>query len=56
MPIANSPILQDKTAYGKGPADETEKNMYAVGLGEAMGEPDAAAEKDDPAVRPRGRR
>jgi len=39
-------ILQDKTAYGKGLADETKKNMNAAGLKEVMYEAYTAGEKD----------
>ena len=39
-------ILHDKTAYGKGLADETKKNMNAAGLQEAMYEAYTANEKD----------
>ncbi|MDJ0948719.1 MAG: branched-chain amino acid ABC transporter substrate-binding protein [Alphaproteobacteria bacterium] len=39
-------ILHDKTAYGKGLADETRKNMNAAGLKEAMYEAYTAGEKD----------
>ncbi len=39
-------ILHDKTAYGKGLADETKKNMNAAGLKEAMYEAYTAGEKD----------
>ena len=39
-------ILHDKTAYGKGLADETKKNMNAAGLEEAMYEAYTAGEKD----------
>jgi branched-chain amino acid transport system substrate-binding protein len=39
-------ILHDKTAYGKGLADETRKNMRAAGLKEAMYEAYTAGEKD----------
>ncbi|MDJ0942855.1 MAG: branched-chain amino acid ABC transporter substrate-binding protein [Kiloniellales bacterium] len=39
-------ILHDKTAYGKGLADETKKNMNAAGLQEAMYEAYTAGEKD----------
>ena len=39
-------ILHDKTAYGKGLADKTKKNMNAAGLQEAMYEAYTANEKD----------
>ena len=39
-------ILHDKTAYGKGLADETQKAMNAAGLKEVMYEPYTAGEKD----------
>ena len=39
-------ILHDKTAYGKGLADETKKNMNAAGLTETMYEAYTAGEKD----------
>lgn len=39
-------ILHDKTAYGKGLADETKKNLNASGLTEAMYEAYTAGEKD----------
>jgi len=39
-------ILHDKTAYGKGLADETKKNMNHAGLQEAMYEAYTAGEKD----------
>ena len=39
-------ILHDKTAYGKGLADETKKNMNAAGVEEAMYEAYTAGEKD----------
>ena len=39
-------ILHDKTAYGKGLADETKKNMNAAGLTEALYEAYTAGEKD----------
>jgi len=39
-------ILHDKTAYGKGIADETKKNMNAAGLQEVMYEAYSAGEKD----------
>ena len=39
-------ILHDKTAYGKGLADETLKNMNKAGLKEAMYEAYTAGEKD----------
>lgn len=39
-------ILHDKTAYGKGLADETQKSMNAAGLKEVMYEPFTAGEKD----------
>lgn len=39
-------ILHDKTAYGKGLADETKKNMNEAGLTEAMYEAYTAGEKD----------
>jgi branched-chain amino acid transport system substrate-binding protein len=39
-------ILHDKTAYGKGLADETKKNMNAAGLQETMYEAYTAGEKD----------
>ena len=42
----NVAILHDKTAYGKGLADETKKNMNAAGLQEAMYEAYTAGEKD----------
>jgi branched-chain amino acid transport system substrate-binding protein len=42
----NVAILHDKTAYGKGIADETKKNMNASGLKEVMYEAYSAGEKD----------
>jgi branched-chain amino acid transport system substrate-binding protein len=42
----NVAILHDKTAYGKGLADETKKNMNAAGLQEVMYEAYTAGEKD----------
>ncbi len=39
-------IIHDKTAYGKGLADETQKAMNAAGLKEVMYEPYTAGEKD----------
>jgi len=42
----NVAILHDKTAYGKGIADETKKNMNAAGLQEVMYEAYSAGEKD----------
>jgi branched-chain amino acid transport system substrate-binding protein len=39
-------IIHDKTAYGKGLADETKKAMNAAGLQEAMYEAYTAGEKD----------
>ncbi|MEZ5774453.1 MAG: branched-chain amino acid ABC transporter substrate-binding protein [Hyphomicrobiaceae bacterium] len=39
-------IIHDKTAYGKGLADETKKAMNAAGLEEAMYEAYTAGEKD----------
>ncbi len=39
-------ILHDKTAYGKGLADETKKNLNAAGVQEAMYEAYTAGEKD----------
>jgi branched-chain amino acid transport system substrate-binding protein len=42
----NVAILHDKTAYGKGIADETKKNMNANGLKEVMYEAYTAGEKD----------
>ncbi len=42
----NVAILHDKTAYGKGLADETRKNMNAAGLKEVMYEAYTAGEKD----------
>ncbi len=39
-------ILHDKTAYGKGLADETKKNLNAAGVKEAMYEAYTAGEKD----------
>jgi len=39
-------ILHDKTAYGKGLADETKKNLNAAGVTEAMYEAYTAGEKD----------
>jgi branched-chain amino acid transport system substrate-binding protein len=39
-------ILHDKTAYGKGLADETKKNLNASGVQEAMYEAYTAGEKD----------
>jgi branched-chain amino acid transport system substrate-binding protein len=39
-------IIHDKTAYGKGLADETQKSMNAAGLKEVMYEPFTAGEKD----------
>ncbi|MFZ4807215.1 MAG: branched-chain amino acid ABC transporter substrate-binding protein [Hyphomicrobiaceae bacterium] len=43
-------ILHDKSAYGKGLADETKKAMNAAGLKEAMYEAYTAGEKDYSAV------
>src|SRR3546814_5149114 len=42
----NVAILHDKTAYGKGIADETKKNMNGAGLQEVMYEAYSAGEKD----------
>src|SRR3546814_4230798 len=42
----NVAILQDKTAYGKGIAEETKKNMNAAGLQEVMYEAYSAGEED----------
>ena len=39
-------ILNDKSTYGKGVADETKKNMNAAGLQEAMNESYTPGEKD----------
>ncbi|ROR32851.1 branched-chain amino acid ABC transporter substrate-binding protein [Inmirania thermothiophila] len=39
-------ILHDKTAYGKGLADETRKQLHKRGIREAMYEPYTAGEKD----------
>jgi branched-chain amino acid transport system substrate-binding protein len=39
-------IIDDKTAYGKGLADETRKNLNAAGVKEAMDESYTAGEKD----------
>jgi len=39
-------IIQDKTAYGKGLADETKKSLNAAGMKEAMYEAYTAGEKD----------
>lgn len=39
-------ILNDKSAYGKGLADETKKSLNAAGLTEAMNESYTAGEKD----------
>ena len=39
-------VIHDKTAYGKGLADETKKNMNASGLKETMYEAYTAGEKD----------
>jgi branched-chain amino acid transport system substrate-binding protein len=39
-------ILHDKTAYGKGLADETQKSLHAAGAKEAMYEAYTAGEKD----------
>lgn len=39
-------IIHDKTAYGKGLADETQKAMNAAGLKEVLYEPYTAGEKD----------
>src|SRR3546814_5209945 len=44
--LKNVAILHDKTAYGKGIADETKKNMNAAGLQEVMYEAYSAGEKD----------
>ena len=43
---ANIAIIHDKTAYGKGLADEMKKAMNAAGKTEAMYEPITAGEKD----------
>jgi len=43
---ANVAILHDKSAYGKGLADETKKNMNAAGLREKMFEAYNANERD----------
>ena len=42
----NIAILHDKTAYGKGLADETRKQLAALGISEAMYEAYTAGEKD----------
>lgn len=42
----NIAILHDKTAYGKGLADETRKSLKALGIEEAMYEAYTAGEKD----------
>src|SRR5437762_3176018 len=42
----NVAIVHDKTAYGKGIADETKKAMNAAGLNEAMYEAITAGDKD----------
>lgn len=42
----NIAIIHDKTAYGKGLADETKKNLNAAGKQEAMYEAYTAGEKD----------
>lgn len=42
----NVAILHDKTAYGKGLADETKKSLNALGIEEAMYEAYTAGEKD----------
>jgi len=42
----NVAILDDKSAYGKGLADETRKNMNSAGLKEALNEQYTAGEKD----------
>ena len=39
-------ILHDKTAYGKGLADETKKQLNKMGMKEAMYEAYTAGEKD----------
>lgn len=46
MPKAKVAILHDKTAYGKGLADETKKQLNARGIKEAMYEAYTAGEKD----------
>lgn len=43
---ANIAILHDKTAYGKGLADETKKALNATGKQETLYEPITAGEKD----------
>ncbi|WP_417782391.1 branched-chain amino acid ABC transporter substrate-binding protein [Terasakiella pusilla] len=43
---ANIAIIHDKTAYGKGLADEMKKGLNAAGKQEAMYEPITAGEKD----------
>ena len=45
-PTRTSPFVDDKTAYGKGLADETKKAMNAAGKQEAMYEAITAGEKD----------
>ncbi len=42
----NIAILHDKTAYGKGLADETRKQLASLGIAEAMYEAYTAGEKD----------
>ncbi|MDE0207516.1 MAG: branched-chain amino acid ABC transporter substrate-binding protein [Candidatus Tectomicrobia bacterium] len=46
FPGARVALLHDKTAYGKGLADETRKQLHARGLEEAMYEAYTAGEKD----------
>ena len=43
-------ILHDKTAYGKGLADETRKRLHSRGVTEAMYEAYTAGEKDYTAI------
>lgn len=43
---SNIAILHDKTAYGKGLADETQKALHAAGKNEVLYEPITAGEKD----------
>ncbi len=42
----NIAVIHDKTAYGKGLADETKKNLNAAGVNEKMYEAYTAGEKD----------
>ena len=42
----NIAVIHDKTAYGKGLADETRKTLYAKGKKEKLYEADTAGEKD----------